>query len=177
MHTKTLAALFAGAAMTVAGPASAQMIPWSQYGSVTQRLGNTEIQIRYRRPVARGRDLFGGIVKWGEPWTPGADSATTVRFSTEVIVDGNPLPAGTYSIWMIPAPDSWTVIFSSAWEVYHQPYPEGSDALRLTLTPESRQHMETLTFHFPRVDGPQATLAFQWGTTMVRIPLEIEVDD
>jgi hypothetical protein len=153
------------------------MIPWSQYGSVTQRLGDTEIQIRYRRPVARGRELFGGIVKWGEPWTPGADSATTVRFSTDVIVDGSPLTAGTYSIWMIPNPESWTVIFSKAWQVYHQPYPEGEDALRLNLAPESGQHMETLTFHFPRVDGPAATLAFQWGTTIVAIPIEIEVED
>jgi hypothetical protein len=100
-----------------------------------------------------------------------------VRFSTDVIVDGTPLPAGTYSIWMIPDPESWTVIFSNAWEVYHQPYPSGEDALRLHLAPESGQHMETLTFHFPRVDGPLATLAFQWGTTMVRIAIEIPVGD
>jgi hypothetical protein len=153
------------------------MIPWSQYGTVTQQLGDTEIQIRYRRPVARGRNLFGGIVKWGEPWTPGADSATTVRFSGNVLVDGQPLRAGTYSIWMIPDPDTWTVIFSTAWEVYHTPYPEGEDALRLVLTPGTGQHMETLTFHFPRVDGPQATLAFQWGTTFVEIPLEIAAED
>jgi len=34
--------------------------------------------------------------------------------------------------------------------------------------------METLTFHFPTVDGPEATLAFQWGTTIVEIPIAIE---
>jgi hypothetical protein len=153
MHRRLFIPLVA-AALGVAAPGKAQMIPWSQYGSVTQRLGDTEIQIRYRRPVARGRELFGGIVNWGEPWTPGADSATTVRFSTDVIVDGTPLPAGTYSIWMIPDPESWT-----------------------HLAPEPGQHMETLTFHFPRVNGPQATLAFQWGTTMIRIPIEIPEGD
>ncbi len=154
----------------------AQMIPWSQYGSVTQQLGDTEIQIRYRRPVARGRELFGALVKWDEPWTPSADSAATVRFSTEVLVDGHPLPAGTYSIWTIPNPDQWTVILSRVWEVYHTPYPEGEDALRLSVTPAQGQHMETLTFHFPAVDGPRAVLALQWGTTVIEIPIAIEVE-
>jgi hypothetical protein len=169
--------LFAAAFSTLAAAkSSAQMIPWSQYGSVTQRLGETEIQIRYRRPVARGRELFGALVTWNEPWAPGADSATTVRFSTDVLVDGHRLPAGTYSIWMIPNPDQWTVILSRAWQVYHTPYPEGEEALRLPVTPAQGQHMETLTFHFPVVDGANAVLAFQWGTTVVEIPIAIEVE-
>ncbi|MDH3290897.1 MAG: DUF2911 domain-containing protein [Gemmatimonadota bacterium] len=57
---------------------------------------------------------------------------------------------------------------------YHTPYPEGEDALRFTTAPGTGQHMETLTFHFPTVDGPEATLAFQWGTTIVEIPIAIE---
>jgi hypothetical protein len=61
------AALVLGLLAGPATPLSAQVIPWSQYGSVIQQLGDTEIQIRYRRPVARGRDLFGALVQWGEP--------------------------------------------------------------------------------------------------------------
>jgi hypothetical protein len=118
-------------------------------------LGDTEIRIRYRRTVACGREVFGGIVQWGEPWTPGADSDSTVRFSTDVIVNCSLPAAGACSVWMIP-------------------YPEGEDAL---VSPESGQHMETLTIHFPMVDGPQGTLAFQRGTTVIRIPLEIAVED
>ena len=177
MHRRLLAALTVGLLVGSAGSTSAQMIPWSQYGSVTQRLGDIEIQIRYRRPVARGRNLFGALVKWGEPWAPGADSATTIRFSGDVLVDGHTVRAGTYAIWMIPDPTEWTVILSRTWQVYHTPYPEGADALRFTKAPGTGQHMETLTFHFPRVDGPEATLAFQWGTTIVEIPIAIEEDD
>ena len=68
-------------------------IPLSQFSSVTQRVGYTDIEVRYRRPVARGRELFGGIIDWGRIWTPGADSATTLAFSTDVRVNGRALAA------------------------------------------------------------------------------------
>jgi len=156
--------------------AHSQAIKFSQSGSITQMLGNTEIEIRYSRPVARGRELFGKLVPWGKVWAPGADSATTIAFSDEVLVGSERLPAGKYSIWMIPDPESWTVIFSKAPDVFHTRYAEGQDALRLQVEPEKGMHMETLTFHFPVVDGPKAVLAFQWGETIVRVPVEIELE-
>ncbi len=93
-----------------------------------------------------------------------------------MLVAGHALPAGTYSIWMIPDPDAWTIILHEAWQVYHTPYPEGREVLRFTRPPDTGQYTETLSFHFPRVDGPEATLAFQWGTTLVEIPISIEQD-
>jgi hypothetical protein len=156
---------------------TAQAIAWSQRGSVMQKIGETVMTIRYNRPVARGRELFGGIVKWGRIWNPGADSATTIAFSDDVILNGHPVAAGKYSIWMIPQQGEWTFILSAAVDVYHSPYPEGRDVLRFAVTPERGQHFETLTFHFPVVDGPEAVLAFQWGETKIEIPLEIELDE
>ena len=156
---------------------SGQMIKWSQFGEVSQMLGPTEMEVRYSRPVARGRELFGALVKYGVTWAPGADSATTISFSTDVIFNNEKLKAGKYSIWMIPDPNEWTVILSSAADVFHQPYPEGHDVMRFTVTPKSGMHVETLTFHFPMVDGPRATLAFHWGTTVLEIPIEIQVDE
>src|SRR5574341_95558 len=88
-------------------------IPFSQHGTVTQRVGYTNIAISYNRPVARGRTLFGGVVRWGRVWNPGADSATTIAFSRDVAVEGRALPAGRYSLWVIPDSSApWTVIFS-----------------------------------------------------------------
>ena len=81
MRVRTLvltAGLFVGSTPAL----SSQMIKWSQSGEVNQMLGPTEMEIRYSRPVARGRELFGGIVKYGVTWAPGADSATTISFST-----------------------------------------------------------------------------------------------
>jgi len=147
----------------------------SQAGSVTQTVATTEIAVTYNRPVARGRNLFGGIVPYGEIWNPGADQATAVAFSRNVQINSRPLPAGKYSIWAIPGADQWTVIFSKAADVFHTPYPgEQRDALRITVVPETGTHMETLAFYFPVVEGKDAVLRLHWGEVMV--PMRLQVD-
>jgi hypothetical protein len=153
-------------------------IPFSQHGTVSQRVGYTDITIIYNRPVARGRTLFGGVVRWGRIWNPGADSATMIAVSRDVSVEDQPLAAGEYSFWVIPQPDPdpWTVIFSRAAHVFHTPYPgEQHDALRLTVRPEQGAHMEVLAFYFPVVTPDSATLRLHWGTTIV--PLRIRVNN
>lgn len=161
-------------ALVVPTASPAQRIRPSQHGSVTQRIGTIDIAITYNRPVARGRDLFGGVVRWGRVWHPGADSATTVSFSHDVSIDGRDLAAGRYTLWTIPEqpPRPWTVIFSRAVDVWHTPYPgESFDALRLTAAPEQGAHMEVLAYYFPVVAPDSAVLRLHWGTTIV--PLRI----
>ena len=145
----------------------------SQHGTVSQRIGDTEVTIEYNRPVARGRELFGKLVPYGKIWHPGADEASHITFSTAVKVNGQPLAAGTYSLWTEPNPGQWTFIFSRAHPVYHQPYPEGQDVLRLQVTPRTGQHMETMAFYFPIVDGKRAELDLHWGVTIVPLVLEV----
>ena len=150
--------------------ARAQGIPWSQHGTISQRVGFTDITISYNRPVARGRTLFGGLVKWGRVWHPGADSATTIGFSKAVTIEGKPLAAGQYTVWAIPDTASWTVIFSHSLHVFHIPYPgEEHDALRVTVTPVQGSYMEVLAYEFPVVGPDSATLELHWGTTIVPI--------
>lgn len=145
----------------------------SQLASVTQSIGATEVKITWRRPVARGRALFGSLVKWGEIWTPAADSAVVFTTSTPITVEGKPLDAGSYAIWAIPDSASWTVIFSRDAAVFHLRYPGPSrDALRVTVSPRKGDHMETLAFYFPVVDGTKAELRLHWGTTIVPLQLE-----
>jgi len=146
----------------------------SQAAAVSQRVANTDISITYSRPVARGRALFGALVPYNEVWDPGADQATAIALSRDVQINAARLAAGKYSLWAIPRPDTWTMIFSKAADVYHTPYPgEAQDALRLDVRPEQGPHMEALTFYFPTVDGKDATLRLHWGETMV--PLSIRV--
>ena len=146
--------------------------PRSQHGTVTQRVGSTDIAIVYNRPVARGRELFGGIIRWGRVWNPGADSATTIAFSRDVSIVGHDLAAGRYTLWALPVapPDPWTIIFSRALGVWHTPYPgESSDVLRVTVTPEQGAHMEVLAYYFPVVTPDSALLRLHWGTTIVPV--------
>jgi hypothetical protein len=165
----TLIAVLLGTA-----PLTAQAIPFSQHGTVTQRVGITDITVEYSRPTARGRTLFPDVVAWGRIWTPGADSATRITFSRDVRINGEALAAGSYSIWLVPTPDAaWPVIFSRASAVYHQPYPgEAADALRLSVEPTTGDDVDTLTLGFPWVRPDHAILRIHWGTTMVSLRID-----
>jgi len=149
-------------------------IPLSQYQMVTQSLGWAEISVEYRRPVARGRVLFGNLVSWDKTWTPAADSAAVFTVSEDVLVAGQPVPAGSYSLWLVPrAEGPWTLVLSRAARVFHAPYPEGEDLMRVEVTPESGDHMEALAFYFPVVEGRDAVLRVHWGNVIVPIPIHL----
>jgi hypothetical protein len=170
---RSLAVAAVAAAMLTAPPtAPAQEPRRSQRAAVMQMIGTTRVEVRYSRPVARGRALFGALVPWGRVWNPGADTATTLSVSAPVRVNSERLAAGTYSVWAIPGEGEWTVIFSGAQPVWHVPYPAGQDVLRVRAAPERGAHMETLAFYFPEVDGLAATLRLHWGEVVV--PLRIE---
>jgi len=166
------------AAVLLLAPAlvSAQ-VPSSQHAAVTQVLGTTHVTIVYNRPSARGRVLFGkgGVVPWGKVWCPGADTATTIALSRDMAIGGQPLAAGKYSIWAIPGPDEWTLIFSRAADVFHIPYPgEARDALRLKVKPQAGPFLESLAFYFPAADAERALLNLHWGETMVQVSLAVK---
>jgi hypothetical protein len=166
-------------AANVSAPPPTEIIPLdkvskSQAAAVSQRVANTEITITYSRPVARGRPLFGALVPYDQVWNPGADQATAIAFTRDVQINEHSLPAGKYSLWVIPRADRWTAIFSKAADVYHTPYPgEAQDVLRFDVRPEKGPPMEVLTFYFPFVEGKDVTLRLHWGEVMV--PLSIRV--
>ena len=161
--------------LLVAGLLQAPAIKLSQHGSVTQAVASTTITVEYNRPVARGRDLFGGIVPYDRVWCPGADNCTTVTVSTPVKIEGQDLPAGTYTVWAKPGTAKWTMILNRAHPVFHTRYNtvRDQDLLTLEVTPKTGSHMETLAFYFPVVDGKHAELVLHWGTVVV--PLTIDV--
>ena len=159
------------------GTAHAQQgAPKSQLAIVTQHVAGAQVDVVYRRPVARSRALFGALVPWGRLWTPSADSAARITFSAPVTVNGAMLAAGTYSLWTIPDAASWTVVFNGTSAAFHLRYPEGHDALRVKATPQQGPHVETLMFSFPTVDGDSAIMQLQWGNTIVPLTIRVVPD-
>lgn len=136
-------------------------------------LDTTRIRVRYIRPVARGRALFGSLVKYGSTWTPSADSSMWISFSGDVDIDGHRLKAGDYSVWAFPDTARWTLAFNKRPLNHHTRYPgESEDALRVLAKVDSLPHVETLTIDFPVVDGRNAVLRIHWGTVAVSIPVK-----
>lgn len=170
--------LWAVATIASTSLGATQGVPFSQHGTVSQRVSHTNINIEYNRPVARGRELFGVLVKWDSIWHPGADSASRIRFDKDVVLQDKPLLKGEYSIWLIPRQGApWTLILSKAAHVFHQPYPGTEhDALRVDVAPEKGAHMETLAFYFPAVGRDSVILRMHWGETILPVRIKVSRD-
>jgi hypothetical protein len=177
MSFRISAALTAALAATLLAPVPvAGQVRASELGTVGQTIDGTVIAIEYSRPKARGRDpLFGGVVHWGEHWTPGANWATTFEVSQDIHLNGHPVAAGKYSVWMVVQPDEWVVYLDPKARAFHTDPPDSTEAqIRFAVVPEERPFLETMTMWFPDVSATGATLATQWGTTYV--PMEITVE-
>jgi hypothetical protein len=157
-------------------PAQAQ-IRASERGTVSQTVDGTVITVDYGRAQARGRDsLFGKVVTRGEVWTPGANASTTFQASRDVTVGGKTLPAGKYSMWMVSDPAAeWVLYFHKNAGLFHTQHPKPAEmALAVPVAHTTTgEHVEVLTFDFPRVTTTGAQLRLRWGSTTV--PLEIGV--
>jgi hypothetical protein len=167
---KTVIVLGALCAATIAG--AQETTRRSQLGVVTQWVAGTRIDITYRRPVARGRALFGALVPYGRVWTPSADSAARITTSGPLRVNGATLPAGSYSIWATPDSASWSISFNSSPALFHVPVPASGEVLRIQAKPTTGEHVESLLFGFPMIDADSARLEIRWGSTIV--PLAIK---
>lgn len=147
----------------------------SQKASVTQTVGLTDVTIMYNRPGVKGRVIWGGLVPYDKVWRTGANEATTITLSQAVKINGQPLPAGTYSFHTIPGKTSWTLIFNKTaeqWGSYD--YDASKDALRIQVTPVTGPNQEWMAFSFSDVSTDGATVELAWEK--LRVPFKIEAD-
>ena len=177
LYGVALAAMLAALAMRPA-PASSQEYRISQRGSVSQTLGSTIVSLDYSRPLARDRnDLFGEVVHWGELWTPGANEATVLEVSDTIELNGHQVPAGRWSMWIIPSQvGPWELVLDPRDSLFHTQRPElKDDQIRFPL--EVRQgapHEEALSWSFPRIAQNGATMRLNWATTQIDLEVGVE---
>jgi hypothetical protein len=149
----------------------------SQKAVITQRIGITDITIRYHRPLVNGRQVFGKLVPYGQVWRAGANENTTITFADAVSIEGKPIDKGTYGLHMIPGENEWTVIFSKehqAWGSFT--YKEAEDALRVTVKPQAADFHEALTYDFDSPTRDTAVATLRWDKVAVPVKISVEVD-
>src|SRR5438309_9413755 len=119
-----------------AGPcADGQSTPRSQLGVLSQSVGSARVEVAYRRPVARGRELFGALVPWGRIWTPSADSAARMTLSEAMEINGGRFEGGGSGIGRIPDSMAGRSSFNGVRPVFHLGYQEGVVAARVRAIP------------------------------------------
>ncbi len=158
----------------VASLATAQIkLPSPSPGAtVMQTVGVTDLTITYSRPSLKGRSPFtDALVPMGKLWRTGANGATNFKTTTDLMVNGQTLPAGTYSVFTMPAQSEWTLIFNktltaSAEEGIPNGYKQADDALRVMMKPvTTADKTETFTIDVSSITDTTAKLNFAWGTT------------
>lgn len=149
----------------------------SPLATVRQRVGLTDVEIVYSRPSAKGRKVFGDLVPYDQLWRTGANAATKITFSTDVVVGGEPLAAGAYSLFTNPGTPVWTVIFNKVPDQSGtSTYDETQDALRLTVSPVALPSaVETFRIAVDELRADGATLTLAWEKTQVSVDLKVDV--
>jgi len=159
----------------------------SPKAKVSQTIGvDTEVVIDYGRPGVKGREIWGGIVPYGlsegnkysdnkpYPWRAGANENTTISVSKDVMIGGEKLPAGKYSIHMVPGKSEFKIMFNKtndAWGSYT--YNASDDALVVTVTPKPCEHVEWLEYGFSDLSDNGATAYLRWEK--LEVPFEIQL--
>jgi tetratricopeptide (TPR) repeat protein len=175
----------------------------SQKASVMQTIGTTDVTITYHRPAVKGRTIFADapqsmedrakgdatldnqnerkagepIVPYNHVWRAGANEATTFQATDDVLINGQPLKAGTYGLEAVPGKDEWTIIFNSdagQWGAFT--YDPKKDVLRVKAKPRTvADNQEWLLYTFDPVTASSATANLRWEK--VSVPFTVEVKD
>lgn len=150
----------------------------SPKASVNQTIGLTDVSVKYHTPSIRGREVWGKLVPYGQVWRTGANEATLVTFSDDVVVQGEKLAAGTYSLFTIPEThDNWTIIFNknpNQWGAFD--YKQSEDVLRVPVQAMPSDYHETLFFSFTNIKPTSGELNINWEKIRIPIRIEVEVD-
>lgn len=145
----------------------------SPKATMTQTVGTTDITINYSRPGVKGRTIWGDLVPYDKVWRTGANEATTIAFSTDVTVEGQKLPKGSYSLHTVPGASQWTIIFNKVadqWGSYS--YDQAQDALRVNVTPKKAEFREWLTFEIPDMTTDTANVVIRWAD--LAVPFKVD---
>jgi DUF2911 family protein len=134
--------------------------------------GGKTITMDYSSPRAKGRKIFGGLVPYGEVWRAGANDATTFVTTTDVMVGGKHVPAGSYTIFAIPNKDKWTLIISKKTGEWGIPYPGADqDLVRLDMKASTLPAAaENFTIALDKTAGGCA-LRMDWETTRASVDI------
>jgi hypothetical protein len=134
--------------------------------------GGKSITVDYSSPRAKGRKVFGGIVPYGEVWRAGANEATTFVTTSDLMVGGQHVPAGSYTLFSIPHQGKWTLIISKKTGEWGIPYPGAdSDLARVDMkvSPTSGA-VENFTIAFDK-DAKGCTLRMEWENTRASVDI------
>jgi hypothetical protein len=141
----------------------------SKLDSVQTTVSGVNLKIRYSRPSARGRVIFGEVVPWNRFWRTGANAATKLTIDKPIYFDGKELAAGEYSVWTMPSPSGWKIMFNKEANTWGTEYKPEHDVLVVPVqTTKLNAPVEVLTFDITE-DGKGGIISVSWELTKASV--------
>jgi hypothetical protein len=146
--------------------------------TLRQDFGLGNIEISYSRPGVRGRKIFGDVVPYGQVWRTGANNATTIAFTDEVIIGGKKLAPGKYGLLTMPGSKEWVVIISKQTNVTSPAdYKAEQDLVRVNAAAtKSKTATETFTIAVQDIKNTSCNLVISWAKRQITIPIQTEIE-
>ncbi|MCG8526797.1 MAG: DUF2911 domain-containing protein [Opitutales bacterium] len=147
--------------------------------TLTQKVGYADLELRYSRPLSRGREIFGNLVPYDVLWRMGANQCTTISLSQNAVIGGKKIEAGKYSLLGIPGEKEWTIILNSKTEKFWPPsgYEPELNIHEFKVKPtETKQLYSELAYQFVDIDFEKAVLRLNWEHTQVEFELRFDTD-
>ncbi len=151
----------------------------SPESTITLAEGETKIEIFYNRPSKRGRRIFGDLVPYGQVWRTGANEATAFTTNKDLLIMGETLPQGEYTLWTIPGKINWKVMWNSkqySWGVNWESVPSREaeyDVLSLEV-PVNKLSKEVEMFTISLEKSQPHIMRLQWEETGLVIPFKVK---
>ena len=159
-----------GAYEAAHGPAGAM----SAADTVRGTVGSANVEVAYSRPQKRGRVIFGNVVPWNQVWRTGANAATMLTTSADLIIGNTTLPAGKYTLWSLPSPTGAKLIINSQTGQWGTEYDVSKDVARLDLAQTTlAAPVEQFTFAIVP-QGANGILKFSWDDREYSIPIRVK---
>jgi len=135
--------------------------------------GGKAITIDYSSPRAKGRKIFGALVPYGQVWRAGANEATAFVVGSDVTAGGKAVPAGSYTLFTIPAEDKWTLVISKKTGEWGTAYPgPDNDLARIDMkVSKLASPVENFTIALDQA-GTSCTLKMEWETTEASVDIK-----
>jgi hypothetical protein len=149
--------------------------PGSPHETVKATVGGANISIEYGRPYTRGRKIMGGLVPYGRVWRTGADAATTLTTSKDLVIGGTTVPAGKITLYTLPAEDQWKLILNKQTGQWGTEYDQSKDLARVDLSKKAlTAPVDQLTIAIEPGSGNAGTLKISWETTELSVPFTVK---
>jgi hypothetical protein len=141
--------------------------------SASAAISGARLRIGYSRPSRRGRTIFGGVVPWNEVWRAGANAATTFTTDRDLDIGGAAVPAGSYTLYILPTPQRTELIINRQTGQWGTVYDASRDLVRIPLRAETLPEVvEQLTIAIAPA-GNGATLSVAWDRTRYSVPVAV----